>query len=141
ARRSMGLKRYASSDSGGSLAASARAALTCAPREAPMLAPSLFLLLASQPPAATIDAPRSGWTTERIVTVTGHVENAATLGTLNVNGVERPLPLQGGQFSATFALGRGENAIEVIAPPSAGKGDPARARILLYAQIPRVDLQ
>jgi uncharacterized protein YfaP (DUF2135 family) len=106
-----------------------------------MIGSFLFALLASAPPTVTIDAPRSGWTTERIVTVTGHAENTAPLGTLNVNGVERPLPFQGGQFSATFALGRGENAIEVIAPPAAGSGAFARARLVLYAQIPRVDLQ
>jgi uncharacterized protein YfaP (DUF2135 family) len=92
-------------------------------------------------PVVRIDAPLGGWTTERLVTVTGSAEGAAALGVLVVNGVERPLPLTGGQFSATFALGRGENAIEVIAPSADGKEAPGRARLNLVAQIPRVDLQ
>jgi uncharacterized protein YfaP (DUF2135 family) len=92
-------------------------------------------------PAVKIDAPASGWTTERVITVTGRATDAADLGVLTVNGVERPLPLAGGQFSATFALGRGNNAIEVIAPSKDGKGAPARDRVTLYAEIPRVDLQ
>ncbi len=97
------------------------------------------LLLSS--PTVKIDAPASGWTTDRVITVTGRATDSADLGVLTVNGVERPLPLAGGQFSATFALGRGNNAIEVIAPAKDGKGAPARDRIALYAEIPRVDLQ
>ncbi|MFO0724311.1 MAG: DUF2135 domain-containing protein [Myxococcota bacterium] len=92
-------------------------------------------------PTVTIQAPAAGWTTERIVTVTGQANGAAALGILSVNGVERPLTFTGGSFSATFALARGQNAIEVIAPPADGKGASARARLNLFAQIPRVDLQ
>lgn len=102
---------------------------------------ALSLVLPAAPPRVQIDQPMSGWTTERIVTLTGSVQDAAPLGVLNVNGVERPLPLTGGQFTATFALGRGENAIEVIAPAVDPKTPAARARVVLFAQIPRVDLQ
>ena len=92
-------------------------------------------------PTVKIDAPASGWTTERVITLTGRATDSVELGVLTVNGVERPLPFPGGQFSATFALGRGNNAIEVIAPAKDGKTAPARDRIALYAEIPRVDLQ
>lgn len=101
----------------------------------------LFTLLVAAPPVVVIHTPLAGWTTERIVTVTGEARGGAELGTLVVNGVERPLPITGGQFNATFALGRGENAIEVLVP-STTAGEPAgRARLNLVAQIPRVDLQ
>lgn len=101
---------------------------------------ALALALIGQP-SITIDAPASGWTTERVITLTGRAKDTADLGTLTVNGVERPLPIAGGAFSATFALGRGNNAIEVIAASRDGKGEPARDRITLHAEIPRVDLQ
>lgn len=106
-----------------------------------ILATTLGGLLAAAPPTVRLDGPSSGWTTERIITVSGSAVNAAPLGTLVVNGVERPLAMPGGAFSATFALGRGENAIEVIAPAAEGKDAPARGRLNLFAQIPRVDLQ
>jgi uncharacterized protein YfaP (DUF2135 family) len=101
----------------------------------------LALAVVAAPPTVQITSPMAGWTTERIVTVTGTAQGGASLGTLVVNGVERPLPINGGQFTATFALGRGENAIEVLVP-STTKGEPSgRARLNLVAQIPRVDLQ
>ena len=62
------------------------------------------------------------------MTVTGQASNAAELGILSVNGVERPLTLAGGNFSATFALARGQNAIEVIAPARESQVPAARAR-------------
>lgn len=109
------------------------------------MASSLILLLSiaaasGDAPTIKIETPVGGWTTERIITLRGTAENAAPLGTLNVNGVERPLPLPGGRFEATFALGRGENAIEVLAPAKEG-ADVARDRLILHAQVPRVDLQ
>jgi uncharacterized protein YfaP (DUF2135 family) len=101
----------------------------------------MFAVLLLAAPTVKIEAPASGWTTERVITVTGRATDAAELGVLTVNGVERPLPLAGGQFTATFALGRGHNAIEVIAPAKDAKAAPARDRVTLYAEIPRVDLQ
>lgn len=101
---------------------------------------ALLAGLAAAPPTLRIESPVGGWTTSRIVTLRGVAEGAAPLGVLNVNGMERPLPIAGGRFEATFALARGENAIEVVASDLAG-GAPARARLNLYAQIPRVDLQ
>jgi uncharacterized protein YfaP (DUF2135 family) len=105
-----------------------------------MLSIILTTAIAAAAPQVSIDAPIGGWTTERVVTVKGTATSAAQLGTLVVNGVERPLPLGGGRFEATFALARGENAIEVIAPAASGK-EEASARLNLYAQIPKVDLQ
>ena len=91
-------------------------------------------------PTIEVEAPAAGWTTSRVITVTGRATDVKPLGMMTVNGVERPLPIQGGQFSATFALGRGQNAIEVIAY---GKDDgkPVRDRFTLFAKIPKVDLQ
>jgi len=113
-----------------------------------LICPAALLMLASAPPPAglppptvSIQSPNAGWTTERLVTVTGQASNAAELGILSVNGVERPLTLAGGNFSATFALARGQNAIEVIAPARESQVPAARARLNLFAQIPRVDLQ
>jgi len=107
--------------------------------------PLLLMLAASsvaaQTPTVHIDAPAGGWTTKRIATVKGTVENAKDLGVLNVNGVERPLPLKGGRFEATFALGRGDNAIEVVAPAKDGTSPDGRAQLLVHARVPKVDLQ
>lgn len=109
------------------------------------MAPTLILLLSlaaagEETPKIQIESPVGGWTTARIITLRGTATNAAALGTLNVNGVERPLPLKGGRFEATFALARGENAIEVLAPAKKGS-QVARDRLILHAQVPRVDLQ
>lgn len=101
---------------------------------------SLLLFLSLAPPDVQIDEPLAGWTTERLATVRGKVKHSAPMGMLNVNGVERPLAFVAGGFEATFPLARGENAIEVVAPGEDGAA-PARARLNLYAQIPRVDLQ
>ena len=98
-------------------------------------------LLTAAPPVLSIDAPAGGWTTSRIVTLKGTVEHAAPLGTLTVNGVERPLPFAQGRFESTFALGRGPNAIEISAPAADGTSAPAKAQMHLYARVPRVDLQ
>lgn len=92
-------------------------------------------------PEVNIESPSAGWTTARVVTVTGVAKKTKTLGVLTVNGVERPLPIAGERFSATFALARGENAIEVVVPSSKAGQPPGRARLNLYAQIPKVDLQ
>jgi len=107
----------------------------------PLTAVVALHVVASAAPTITIDAPVGGWTTERIVTVTGTATDAAPLGVLVVNGVERPLPLTDGRFEATFALGRGVNAIEAIAPPLEAGAPSARARVIVHAQIPKVDLQ
>ncbi len=101
----------------------------------------LALVVVAATPVVQIHTPKAGWTTERIVTVTGQAEGGAALGTLVVNGVERPLPITAGRFEATFALGRGENAIEVVVPSQVKGEAPGRARLNLMAQIPRVDLQ
>jgi uncharacterized protein YfaP (DUF2135 family) len=106
-----------------------------------VLTPLAFALSILAAPSLEITAPLSGWTTARIVTVTGSAKGTASLAMLSVNGVERPLPIEGGQFTATFALGRGENAIEIVAPSANEEEEPARARLSLYAQIPRLDLQ
>lgn len=104
-----------------------------------------LLLMATTLMAATptiqIDAPAGGWTTSRVVTVTGVATDVQPLGMLTVNGVERPLPIVAGRFSATFALGRGQNAIEAIAFSLDAGGAPVRDRLSLYAKIPKVDLQ
>ncbi len=97
--------------------------------------------LLAAPPTLVIDEPAGGWTTSRLVTVKGSVEGAGPLGILTVNGIERPLPLEGGAFESTFALGRGPNAIEVLAPAANSTSAPARAQLHLYAKVPRVDLQ
>lgn len=101
---------------------------------------SLVTTIAAATPSIDIEAPASGWTTSRVITLEGRAEGLKPLGMLTVNGVERPLPLSGGRFSATFALGRGQNAIEVIGY-DARTGAPVRDRMTLYAKIPKVDLQ
>lgn len=91
-------------------------------------------------PGIAIDAPGAGWTTRRVITLIGHAKDIASPAILVVNGVERPLPIKkDGRFEAVFALGQGENAIEVIGQPSSGA--PVRDGITLYARVPRVDLQ
>ena len=106
-----------------------------------MLTGILASVVLAVPPTLTIEAPAAGWTTSRIVTVSGRATHTNELGTLTVNGVERPLPLTEGRFESTFALGRGPNAIEIVAPAADGQSPPARAQMHLYAKVPRVDLQ
>ena len=106
-----------------------------------MLTPIFAGVLLTAPPALTIEAPVGGWTTARIVTLKGTAAHTTNLGTLTVNGVERPLPFLQGRFESTFALGRGPNAIEIVAPAADGRSPPARAQLHLYAKVPRVDLQ
>lgn len=101
----------------------------------------LATTFAAASPSIKIETPAGGWTTSRVVTVTGRAEAVKPLGVLTVNGVERPLPIQNNQFSATFALGRGQNAIEVIGYSKEGEGAPVRAQLTLFAKIPKVDLQ
>lgn len=103
------------------------------------LATLLAAAVVSQPRIA-IDAPESGWTTRRVITLKGKAHEVQSPATLVVNGVERPLPIDDkGRFEAVFALGRGENAIEAIGQPKSGAA--VRDAITLYARVPRVDLQ
>jgi uncharacterized protein YfaP (DUF2135 family) len=90
-------------------------------------------------PRVTIAKPAGGWTSNRVARITGTISDTSLrVGTLSVNGTERPLPLRGGEFDLSLVLSPGVNVIEVAATNAAGEG---RAKVSLFAKVPKVDLR
>jgi uncharacterized protein YfaP (DUF2135 family) len=90
-------------------------------------------------PRVTIETPTPGWTTERLVKVTGSVEPASIgRATLVVNGAAKGLAVENGRFSSDLVLGPGENVVSVIAENEAGAGSDALA---VTAEAPPVDVK
>ena len=90
-------------------------------------------------PTVSITSPSGGWTTNRVVKISGSVSDTALrLGRICVNGSDRPLPLRGGSFDISLVLSPGLNVIEVTAANAAGEG---RAKVSLFAKVPKIDLR
>lgn len=104
----------------------------------------LFGLLTAQEkqktlPEVTIVSPSGGWTTERIVTVSGRVEGeGVSFVTLLLNGVSQRLRLTDGSFSRRQVLAPGENVITVYAENEVGVGADS---LFLNSSAPRKDLR
>ena len=95
--------------------------------------------LLSAAPVVTLNSPAGGWTTNRVAHIVGRVSDSALrVGVINVNGTDRPLPLQGGLFDLALVLSPGINVIEVAASNAQGEG---RAKVSLFARVPKVDLR
>lgn len=90
-------------------------------------------------PSVEITHPLGGWSTSRVITVSGTVsDESINLGHLVVNGYERALGISAGGFKANLVLSRGANSIEVVAANKFGEG---RDRVSFFADVPPVDMQ
>ncbi|WP_375767840.1 DUF2135 domain-containing protein [Archangium gephyra] len=90
-------------------------------------------------PKVTIATPAGGWTSNRVARITGSISDTSLrVGTLSVNGTERPLPLRNGDFDLSLVLSPGMNVIEVAAVNEAGSG---RAKVSVFAKVPKIDLR
>ena len=108
------------------------AALAAAPARPPT--PS-----AAAAPTVAITSPSGGWTTNRVVKISGTVSDSALrLARVCVNGSDRPLPLSSGSFDINLVLSPGLNVIEVTAANDKGEG---RAKVSLFAKVPKMDLR
>src|SRR5437870_4268578 len=97
------------------------------------------LVVLAAGPTVTIDSPHGGWTTNRVARITGNVSDSSLrTGVLCVNGTDRPLPLTAGHFDLSLVLSPGLNVIEAAATNAEGEG---RARISLFAKVPKIDLR
>jgi len=92
-----------------------------------------------EPPTVEIEQPLGGWSTSRVITVSGTVsDESISLGQLVVNGYARTLSISGGRFQASLVLSRGANSIEVVASNRYGEG---RDRVSFFSDVPPVDMQ
>jgi uncharacterized protein YfaP (DUF2135 family) len=90
-------------------------------------------------PKVTLNTPVGGWTSNRVARITGSISDTSLrVGTLSINGTERPLPLRGGEFDLSLVLSPGMNVIEVAATNEAGVG---RAKVSVFAKVPKIDLR
>ncbi|WNG27171.1 DUF2135 domain-containing protein [Cystobacter fuscus] len=90
-------------------------------------------------PTVTLATPAGGWTSNRVARITGTISDTSLrVGTLSINGTERPLPLRGGAFDLSLVLSPGMNVIEVSAANGAGVG---RAKVSVFAKVPKIDLR
>ncbi len=93
----------------------------------------------SQPPTVEIVQPRGGWSSGRIIELKGTVSDESLARvTLVVNGYERSIDANGGQFAATIVVSRGANGIEVVAGNESGEG---RDSVSFFSDVPPVDMQ
>ena len=95
--------------------------------------------LLSAAPTVSITSPAGGWTTNRVAHIAGSISDSTLrVGVISVNGVDRPLPLNGGAFDIALVLSPGLNVVEVAASNAQGEG---RAKVSLFAKVPKVDLR
>jgi uncharacterized protein YfaP (DUF2135 family) len=94
---------------------------------------------ANEPPKVSITSPTGGWTSNRVVHISGTISDPAIeLGTISVNGADRPLPLRAGAFDISLVMAPGQNVIEVVARNAAGEG---RDKVSFFAKVPKLDLR
>jgi uncharacterized protein YfaP (DUF2135 family) len=90
-------------------------------------------------PQVIIASPLGGWTSERIVTVSGEVHGEGVdFVTLVLNGVSQRIRVEGNNFSRQQVLAPGENVISVYAENKAGVGADT---VFVNSSAPRKDLR
>jgi uncharacterized protein YfaP (DUF2135 family) len=93
----------------------------------------------AEPPVVTLQVPKNGQSSKRIVTVQGTVsERALRTVTLVVNGTERTIGASDGRFSSTLVLSRGQNDISVYAQGASGETGSDSASF--YSRVPYKDM-
>lgn len=103
----------------------------------------LLILMASaasaERPLVRITSPAGGWSSERIITITGTVSDTKiTRITLVINGSAQGVACADGQFSSGQVMSPGENHIQVIAQNADGVGSDS---IIVYSRVPKKDLK
>jgi uncharacterized protein YfaP (DUF2135 family) len=99
----------------------------------------LVAALLAAAPTVSITSPAGGWTTNRVAHIQGSISDSTLrVGVISVNGVDRPLPLNSGNFDIALVLSPGLNVVEVAASNAQGEG---RAKVSLFAKVPKVDLR
>ncbi len=93
-------------------------------------------------PAIEIETPSGGFTTSRVVKITGWIRGVGQ-AMLVVNGSERPLQVSGDMqsrrsFAATILIPPGQNTIVVSGKTK--KGKLLRDSVSFFARVPRLDL-
>lgn len=90
-------------------------------------------------PKITLDAPRGGWTVDRMLLVEGTISDSTVDPVvLSINGARYLLRTSNGRFSRKFPAASGKNVVTVMAT---NKGGTATAQAASYAQIPPVGLK
>jgi uncharacterized protein YfaP (DUF2135 family) len=90
-------------------------------------------------PAVTLDQPHGGWTSDRVVHITGKIDNyGERIAVICVNGADRPLPLTGGAYDLALVLSPGLNVIEVSAANQFGE---SKKKVSLFAKVPPIDVR
>ena len=103
----------------------------------------LLILIASvasaERPLVRITSPAGGWSSDRIITLTGTVSDPKiTRVTLVINGSAQEIACSNGQFSSEQVMSPGENYILVIAQNTDGVGSDS---VIIYSQVPEKDLK
>jgi uncharacterized protein YfaP (DUF2135 family) len=94
----------------------------------------------AKPPLVRITAPKGGWSTERIVEISGSVDDPEIEAvTLVVNGVPFAIQTQDGRFTQKLVMSTGENSIQAMAVNA--DGQEGRDSISIFSQVPKVDIR
>jgi len=96
----------------------------------------------TSPPAAPtvrITSPIGGWTSRRVVTLSGTVEGeGVSRVSVNANGTVFTLPVEGGRFSRDLVLASGENAFRVSARNAGGRSSDS---VVVHGRVEAKDVR
>ena len=83
----------------------------------------------------SIETPRGGFTTSRIQTISGRVDDfSGSRANLIVNGIPQEVPLSRGRFHVDIVVAPGENLVEV-------RAGEASDRVSFFAKVPPRDIK
>jgi uncharacterized protein YfaP (DUF2135 family) len=89
--------------------------------------------------SVSLDAPRGGQTSERVVSISGTVEGtSADRVTLVVNGIPLSVAVEGGRFQQPQVLSPGANSIRAVVSEAGRTVDDS---VSLFASVPAKDLR
>ncbi|MHC4600125.1 MAG: YfaP family protein [Planctomycetota bacterium] len=91
-------------------------------------------------PVAKIEAPRGGWTTERILTFSGTAGGKGVArAVLVINGADKEVAVEDGRFEAKEVVSPGRNTVRLVVQDAEGR--VARDSVTFYAKVPDRDLK
>ncbi|MBI5361460.1 MAG: DUF2135 domain-containing protein [Planctomycetes bacterium] len=94
---------------------------------------------ADSPLTVRITNPSGGWSSERIVHITGTVSDSSlTRAFFVLNGTYTTIPVSSGNFNTEQVLSTGENCVQVVASNQSGTG---RDSIVVYSKVPQKDVK
>lgn len=95
---------------------------------------------AAKGPTVRLNSPVGGWSSKRIVQVSGTISDTElTRATLVVNGAPKGLSVGAGQFSTAIVLSPGANTVQVVATDA--KGGVGRDAVTVFGQVPAKDVK